>query len=95
MNKIVFLIFTILLYLVNSEDKIRCENQEKEALNISDCMDREIDEELNEDYCCFIKYRTKLNKIIKGCAPISMEEIESLEETIEYFFWLFFFLCYI
>ena len=85
MYKITLILLQILLILVHSQNNTRCEDQEKVALNATDCIHREIEKEEDEDYCCFVKYKTKIGKIIKGCAPLSEKEFLTLEETIESF----------
>ena len=86
MTKILQVIFLILLLqIVKSANKTRCENDEQVVFSAMDCMFRKMEENQNEDHCCFIKYKTKLDKIIKGCAPLSEKEYENIEETIESF----------
>ena len=86
MTKILQAIFLLLsIQIVKSANKTRCESDEQVVFNAKDCIFRKMEEELNEDHCCFIKYKTKLDKIIKGCAPLSEKEFENIEETIEYY----------
>ena len=84
MTKLFQVIFLILLLqIVKSINKSRCENDEQEVFNAFDCMYRKLEENQNEDHCCFIKYKTKLDKTIKGCAPLSEREFENIQETLE------------
>ena len=84
MTKLFQVIFLILLFqLVKSINKTQCENDEQEVFNAFDCMNRKLEENQNEDHCCFIKYKTKIDKIIKGCAPLSEKEFENIQETLE------------
>ena len=84
MNKIVFTLFMILLVQeIKSSNKTRCESDDQEVFNAFDCKFRKMEENQNEDYCCFIQYKTKLDKTIKGCAPLSENEYDDIEETIE------------
>ena len=86
MTKILQVIFLLLsIQIVKSANKTRCESDEQVVFNAMDCMFRKMEENQNEDHCCFIKYKTKLDKIIKGCAPLSEKEFENIEETIEYY----------